>query len=331
MKFFNERLKKIKKKTRNYLIYTIIFLGLGVLCFGWAYYISETTKDTGITLHELIYKGSTKEKEIVELTVTERPYVFAEYDDILTSPKYYFLMDDDYLYVGYLDYETYQKLNQEDINENPVTIKGVTKKIPSDVIDIAIEVYNEDLGEEFLTKGNYKSYIGEICIDTASDLVDNLFQIILGIIFIITSLIYLIIYFYRNAKIKKIQKDTTTWDKVKNELEKDNVIDYSKFGLFLTENYIVDGLKGLTLIPYKDIVWVYLHEHKYNGITCNRYLMVVTNNKKKIMIAGLNGLHPKAKNTYLEIMEKIYEKNKNILIGFTKENQKQIKDLYQIK
>lgn len=331
MKFLDARLKKVKKKTTNYLVCTIIFLVLGILCFGWAYYIDNTTKDTGVTLHELIYNGSTEEKEIVNLTVTEVPYVFAEYDDMITSPKYYFLMDKDYLYVGYLDYATYKKLDKEDISTNPVKIKGVTKKIPDDVIDIAIEVYNEDYGSEFLTKGNYKSYIGEICIDTNSDLVDNIFQIILGFSFILIAFIYAIIYLYRISKIKKVQKDTVIWDKVKSELDKEDVLDYSKFGLFLTENYIVDGLKGLTVIPYNDIVWIYLHEHKYNGITANRYLVVVTKDKKKKMIAGIDGVHPKAKNTYVEIIGRIYDKNNNMLVGFTKENQKQIKDSYQIK
>lgn len=331
MDSFQEKLKKITKKTKEHLICAIVFFGLGILCFGWAYYISETTKDEGVTLHELISVGSTKEKDIVELTVTEIPYVFAEYDSDLTSPKYYFLMDENYLYVGYLDYATYQMLNQDDINEKPITIKGVTKTIPDDVIDIAIEVYNEDLEEEFLTKGNYKSYIGEICIDTVSDLVDNLFQIILGVSFVFIGIIYLIIYYIRKRKINKAKKDMVLWEQIQKELESSQTIDYYKFGLCLTPNYIVDGLKGLTLIPYADIVWVYLHEHKYNGIVCNRYLMVITKDKKKIQVAELGGIHPKAKNTYIEIMEKIYEKNQNILVGYTKENKERIKDLYQIK
>lgn len=327
----NERLKKITKKTRNSLLYAILFFVLGILCFGWAYYISDNTKDTGATLHELIYNGSTKEKQIVDLTVTEVPFVFAEYEDDLTSPKYYFLMDEEYLYIGYLDYATYQKLNQEDINENPITIKGVTKTIPDDVIDIAIDVYNDELEEEFLTKENYKGYIGEICIDTVSDLVDNVFQIILGILFLLTSIIYLIVYFHRNRKFKKLKENTMFWEQIKTELDSNETVEYSKFGLYLTPNYIIDGLKGITMIPYEDIIWLYLHEQKYNGITCNRHLKVITKDKRKFQIAGLSGIHPKMRNSYTEIMEHIYEKNQSMLVGYTKENQKQVKDLYQIK
>lgn len=331
MSSFQEKLKKITKKTKNHLICAIIFFLLGILCFGWAYYIGETTKDNGVTLHELISGGSTKEKSIVDLTVTGSPYLFAEYDSQLTSPKYYFLTDKDYLYVGYLDYATYQKLNRDDISDKPIMIKGVTKLIPDDVIDIAIEVYNEYLDEEFLTKGNYKSYIGEICIDTVSDLVDNLFQIILGSSFVFIGVIYLIIFVFRKRKVIKLKKNLILWEQLQKELESTETIDYYKFGLCLSPSYIVDGLQGLTIIPYTDVVWVYLHEHKYNGFVCNRYLVIITKNKKKIQIAELGGIHPKAKNTYMKIMEEIHKKNQNILIGYTKENKKKIKDSYQIK
>ena len=331
MDFFNQKLKMIKRKSKSYLYCAILFLILSSLCFGWAFYIADSAKSTEVTLHELIYRGSTKEKEFVNLTVIEVPYRFAEYDSDTTSPKYYFLMDENYLYIGYLDYGTYLTLNQEDIQKNPITIQGFTKVIPDDVIDIAIEVYNEELGEEFLTRDNYKSYIGEICIDTTSDLGDNVLQMILGALFLVVAIIYFIIYYSRNRKIKKIQKDTMLWEEVKTELTSSETIDYPKFGLYLTPRYIIDGFSGFIMMSYADIVWVYLYEHKYNGVTNNRYLIVVTKDKKKITVAGLAGFHSKSKDTYLEIMKQLYEKNPNMLVGYTKENQKRVKDLYQIK
>lgn len=331
MDLFNERWKKIIKKTKNYLYGAILFFVLALGCFGWAYYINYHIENGSATLHELIYNGSTKEKDITSLTVTEKPYVFAEYDSNTTSPKYYFLMDEDYLYVGYLDYDTYTKLDKDSIMDEPITIRGVTKRIPDDVIDIAIEVYNEDLEEAFLTKENYKDYIGEICIDTVSDLKDNIFQMILGALFSNVSIIYLIIYIFKNHKIRKVKKNDMLWQDVQSELGSSETIEYAKFSTYLTPNYIMDGSKGLQLISYQDIIWIYLHENKYNGVTNNRNLVVITRNKKKHYIADLSGLRPKIKDTYLDLMRDIYEKNQDILVGYTKENRKQAKDLYQIK
>lgn len=331
MDFFNERWKQITKKTKNYLYGAIVFFALALGCFGWAYYIDYHIENSSTTLHELIYNGSTKEKDITSLTVTKKPYVFAEYDSNITSPKYYFLMDEDYLYVGYLDYDTYTKLNKDSILDMPITIEGVTKKIPEDVIDIAIDVYNEDLEEDFLTKENYKDYIGEICIDTVSDLEDNIFQLILGVMFFNIFIVYIIIYIMKNHKIKKLKKDETLWQEIQNELESSETIDYLKFSTYLTPNYIMDGSKGFQFIPYQDIVWIYLHENKYNGVTNNRNLVVITKDRKKHNIADLSGFRSKIKDTYLDLMKNIYEKNQDILVGYTKENRKQAKDLYQIK
>lgn len=332
MNLFNKRWKKINKKVKSYLYESILFLILAFCCFGWAYSINNRLKNSS-TLHELISNGSRKEEEIVSLTITERPYVFAEaeYDLDSTNPKYYFLMDEKYLYIGYLDYSTYAKLNKEDIDKSPITIRGLTRVIPEDVIDIAIEVYNEDLEEAFLTKENYKSYIGEICIDTVSDLIDNVFQIIIGTLFFIISIVYFLIYYSKELKIQKIKKDTILWNEIQEELGNQETIEYPRFTTYLTPNYIIDGSKGLIRIAYSDIVWVYLHEKKYNGITGERNLIVITKDKKRFMVAKLNSIHPKIKDVYFNIIKDVHEKNQDILIGYTKENKRQARELYQIK
>lgn len=332
MDLSDTRIKKLVKKTNNYLYYGVVLFGIiGIICLGWAFYIQKNLTGTKNTLHELIYNGSTKEDETVKLTVTEIPYVFAEEDSKQTSSKYYFLMDEDYLYIGYLNYDIYEKLNKQDIGKNPVTIYGKTKKIPSDVIDIAIEVYNEGLEEPFLTEDNYQEYIGEICIDTDSVSLNGAFQIILGSLFSWVAIIYLILFLVKKNKINKLKRDSILWGDIKSELNRSETEEYFKFGTCLTPKYIVDSMKGLTVIPYQDIVWVYLHESRYNGVTNDRYLVIVTKEKKNLKVSRLSGFHPKAKDTYMEIIHKIYEKNPSMLVGYTAENRKEVKNLYQIK
>ena len=80
MDLLDERLKKINKKNKLPLILSIIFLGLTIIFFGWAFYIQKNIKDDNISLHEMIASGSNEENKIVTLTVTEKPFVFAEYD-----------------------------------------------------------------------------------------------------------------------------------------------------------------------------------------------------------------------------------------------------------
>ena len=65
MDLLDERLKKINKKNKLPLILSIIFLGLTIIFFGWAFYIQKSIKDDNISLHEMIASGSNEENKIV--------------------------------------------------------------------------------------------------------------------------------------------------------------------------------------------------------------------------------------------------------------------------
>ena len=186
---------------------------------------------------------------------------------------------------------------------------------------------NEELGKEFLTKGNYKNYIGSIYIDTVNSIYQDTIQIVLGCVFAIFFVVYFISYMIHNRNLNKFKKDTVLWGKIKTELDSSNIIEHSKLSLYLGKNMIIDYSKKLNILNYQDIAWVYLHENKYNGITNLRYLMVVLKNNKKIQIAYVGGFHPKLKEEYVKVMEEIYQHNQTILIGYTKENREQIKKL----
>lgn len=146
----------IKKNKKN-LVAMIIFIIIGLLLIGYYVYGSNlASKEEAISFHDVIAEGKIDTDLKVKVEVSTVPYVFAEYDKDEKSNKYYFLMDDNYLYIGFLDYNTYQKLSEEEISKYPITVEGFTKKIPDEVIDLAIEVYNEEAQEEVLNNGNYK-------------------------------------------------------------------------------------------------------------------------------------------------------------------------------
>lgn len=334
MNLESEKLKKLKKINKKDLFCIIFFLGLTLFCFGMGYYLNQLDKKETISLHELLKVQSSETGRKVNLTVTEKPYLFAEYDKDVLTDKFYFLMDENYLYVGYLDFGTYNELNNDKITSEPITIKGKTKTIPNDVVDIAIESYNELAEKEILTKENYKDYIGAICIDTTEeDDDDNVFIIILGVFFLIAMLIYLGYVLLKINKYNKTIKkmDSHDYDNIVRELERSDCKDYDEFKVYLTDNYIVDGKKGLNIIPYKDIVWAYLYEHRYNGIANDRYLVIYTKDKKKHTVAEMPITLKQTKEVYNEMLQNIYNKNQSMLLGYTKENKKQAKDLYGIK
>ena len=70
---------------------------------------------------------------------------------------------------------------------------------------------------------------------------------------------------------------------------------------------------------------------KQNGITTSKSLIIRTNDKMKHQISNINNFSKKRKEEYDEVMNFIYNKNKKITLGFSKENRQQMKDLYGIK
>ena len=138
----SQKIKTAVSLINRYLLVAIVLFLLAIPFYIWAYMIETEEMGDAVNFTEQVAAGHATSGEYVELKVTEVPSVFAEYDSSKTSDKYYFVWSDNYLNVAFLDYATYQKLSQEDIHENPITIRGMTKSLPNDVIDLAISGYN---------------------------------------------------------------------------------------------------------------------------------------------------------------------------------------------
>ena len=91
----------------------------------------------------------------------------------------------------------------------------------------------------------------------------------------------------------------------------------------MTDKYLVTCFTGLNVINYEDILWLYYQDVSYNYVPVGKYLVAATVNKKRIRIA----YSYKNAELLVEIMNKIQEKNNQIMLGFTKENQKKYKEL----
>jgi len=318
-------LKKVRLLMFWGIFFLVVTIGLGV----WAYMIS-TKEVKAVPMNSLIV-DRVKESTFAEVKATTIPYAFAEYDD--TSDKYYFVFDDEHLYIVYLSKATYQTLNRDDIDVNPTVITGMTKTIPQDVRKLAIEVYNEINEKEILTEENFEDYLGAIYLDTTVGSSENDLQILFA--FISGSLgIGLLIFAIINQRKtkKKIQSFTESeWRNIEQELESDSTISYHSLNLHFTEHYIVDLSSGIDIFSYQDILWMYPYLLKQYGITTNKNVILVTKDKKKHQIANVSNFSKKSKDTYNDIMSFIYDKNQKMLVGYTKENIQEMKNLYGIK
>lgn len=327
----SEKIRNALKKQNRILYFTIFFLVL-TLGFGiWAYFEEHSDLDTAISLHKAIYDG-VGEDEYVELTITDKPYSFALYDNDY-GHKYYFLYDDDYSYVGYLSTKEADRLSKIDYSKEKITLKGTTKKIPYDIKNIGIKAYKEWYGNDAFKEATFDDYFGKIYIDTVTPLHDATLQYVLLVISLILAFVFALVYFLnRNRTKKTISKFTQNeLDDICREVEAENVFALEKELMYFTDKYIVNVSNGLDIMKYSDIIWVYPYELKQHGITTSKSIVIYTNDKVKHMLANFNAVGKKSKKKFDEVFVFIAEKNPGMLVGFTKENRKEMKSLYNIK
>lgn len=327
----SEKLQKGIKKQKRILYFAAFFILLAIAFGVWAYFKQNSDLGTPISMHQAIYDG-VSEDEYVELTITDKPYSFALYDDDY-GHKYYFLYDDEYSYVGYLSTKEADRLSKVNFEKEKITLKGITKKIPTDIKNIGIKAYKQWYGDDVFKDASFDDYFGKIYIDTVTPLRDASIQYVFLGISLVLAVIFVIIYFLYSKKTKKtINKFTQNeLDDICKEVEAEGIKALEKEGMYFTEKYIVNTAGGLDIIKYSDIVWMYPYELKQHGITTAKSIVLYTNDRVKHMLSNFNAISKKSKKVFDEIFTLITEKNTKMLVGYTKENKQEMRNLYNIK
>lgn len=316
----------------------IISLVLVVLMAGsyliGSYVIKKQEKEL-VNYQTLFDDGKDVSEKYVNLKFNSFPYLFAEKTSDGRKEKYYIVFDkDNFMFILHLNNRLYEKiekeydaLSEEDKNKFEFEVDGTTKSIPSEMKRLAISTYNEEVKENFLTYANFEDYFGKTYLDTARTpksevmIIVVLVDVLLGIF----TIINLGGYINQKRKLKKAC-DKYGEEIIRTALMAKDVDEFKNANIYLTDKYVISNVNGLEVTPYEDIYWSYKLTRKQNGITIGKTLLAFKKNKKSISIAS--NFDDK---TLEKILEKLHDKNKNILIGYTKENQKAYKALPKIK
>ena len=330
---YSNKIKESLKLGNRRLIITIILVLMTIGFIVWAVIDSQKEYPTPKYLNDVIMEGKNEEGVYSCVNVTAIPYVFAETSTNEMENKYYFIRDDNYFYIAYLDYKTFSSLNHESIEDNPVAICGMTSSIESNIKRLAIEVYNRDMESEVVNDSNFNNYFGGVYLDVVADVNDITVQICLAIITGVFAIIIGAITIVFKTKTKKFIKNVTAeeWQQINNEIESSDTKYYKQAKIYLTKNYLIDFSNCLYAVKYSDIVWLYPYELRQNGITTAKNLIVFDKSFTKHTIAGIGSLGKKNKQIFEEITNEILSKNKDIIWGFSSESKGKFKELKQTK
>lgn len=337
----NEIIKSAFKGKKILLIVSIIALVIAILLFLWINEIVNKEVGEPQYLNDVIDNSGEKENIYSKVDVQMLTDEFATYGEgDITDEKYYFAFDGEYYYILNLTTSTFYSLkeindytystDENAIMPDPISVTGMTKKIPEELKQIAIESFNSIIGEEVVNEDNFEDYYGDIYLIEGMTPQDNIdIQVFALCMALATFIVCFVCYLYKNNKIKrtiKFYKQNEEYDLIEKELENSEVQEFKKAKTILTRNYIIDASNGIDIIKYSDIIWIYPFKLRYWGLTTTQSLIIVTENKKKHKIVTISAFSNKAKEEYEKVFEYILSKSPNALVGFNKENKEAIKN-----
>ena len=326
-----EIFKKNKKRNNLLLIGSIILLIITGLLMYLGIENENKKLPTPVSLNSLIKEEKKDVNVYSYIDANTKPYLFAVYeeDGIEEDNKYYLIMDkDNHLYIVYMNTNLFNELNVDNIKDNPIKVLGITKIISNDIKDLAIDSYNELMNDEYLTKDNFKEYVGFIYLDTVTKVNDSelyyLGALLTGFFFLLTIIIYIVIVI-KNKKTFNSISDLEIAN-IDAELQEMENSEYSKMNFFLLKDKIIDLYNNIVIIKYEDILWAYPFEQRYNGLLINKYIKVIDKKNKTYQVANTKLLDKNKDEILEDILNKLKEKNNDIIIGFNKENRLIVKE-----
>lgn len=308
------------KNLKRSLIIGIILILVSIFFYWMAISISDDDVNaTPVDWGELKKSGNDAEETYVKVMNIWEPDQFAELEGSGNDYKYYIVGDENNVYIAKLTVDTFNKIESaiDEQGENfSYELKGYIYAIPDEVKKLAIDRVREYSEEDF-TDADFDQYFGKYYLDEIQLPNDGTVSlcVCLGVFSDIFAFACLITYFIKKSKVKKTLKEFN-----KDELEKalENSVAYEKAKIYLADEYLISTASGLDIIKYDDLYWIYINKTKYRGITTGRYLIAIKKDKRSVQIAYA----VRDEKMLQEIMEKIHEKNDQILIGYTPENQK---------
>lgn len=240
-------------------------------------------------------------------------------DEIAIGPddeKYYVAINDGVGYIVSLSSVELEELNNiheytyGNIENRPasVNVYGITKEVPDDLKQIAIDFFNEGLDDE-----------QKITVDQ-----DVSLELILVLISVITLFVTIIIQIcnkvIRIKTFKYLEKNS-----YEKELEKqleDNVEEtFFNDKLIVTKDFLVDTTgETFVAVKFSDIKWIYTHRLKYYGVVSisNNIIILLNDGKTQFQCLDTKG---KISDEFEKAFDKICDKLPNdSLKGYTQEN-----------
>ena len=323
-----KKILKLLNRSKALDITLLVSLVLSVALFSLGIIVSKTK-----VVEPTVASQNTEIGSYVKMKPVVLTGAYADYGSDDEVADRYYLAQDGYaldsgnmaLYIINMsdwDYDVIASKIEDRSDE--IEIKGIAESIPSDLIDITVDVYNEIFPDDKITVEQFPEHFVTYLINAKRS--PNaavgyfVFAYMACFIAIFLGIVKSVNYLKSKNNISKFSKNNDLTSVIL-QYQENTKKEYDKLKVIMLEDYIITYGGAINIIAIKDIVWMYKMEHYYNGILTNIGIVIVQKDNRRQEIAiAYNSSKNSVKEQQDEIFARIMEKRPNILIGASKEN-----------
>ena len=136
------------------------------------------------------------------------------------------------------------------------------------------------------------------------------------------SIIFFIVCVAYSVTSKKTLKKYSL-EELEYEIAKPSTIKYPQLKLYITDKYVISHKDGLKVVLIDEIIWAHIASLRMYGLVVINRLMIYNKDFKKNELCEILG----KRELLVEVINILKEKNNNMMIGYTKENQQAYKQM----
>jgi hypothetical protein len=322
MNFKNHpKVRKARRGKVACLIAGVVMLLAAVACFFLRENIRVDRRFDKVAFAQAYNDEMLDEDIYVYIDITEEPYGIGSYGE---ARQFYYVADGYDLYIIECSESEYNEIAQQVKENGSYECIGTISKLDEEVIDLAIEVYNEDEDdpEEIINREDFDWYFQGVALSvhdiTHAEgllLFATLMLIVFGLITLIAGIVELSRFSSAFGRMSEMDQQL-----IAAELDSPQTVYVKQAHTYLTPRFIVSLGSRCAVIPYANIFWTYKFTQRYNFIPIYSNIQVFTSDFRTLGIAEMSLFTPKKKQAEMTIFNAIQYYNPQVRFGYTAEN-----------
>lgn len=303
------------------LIAGIVMLLVAVACIFLQSSIKADKRFDKVPFAEAYNEERLDEDIYVYVDVTEEPYGIGSYGE---ARQFYYVSDGYDIYILECSESEYNHITEEVEANGSYEVMGTISELNEEVIDLAIEVYNEDEEDpdNIINREDFDWYFQDVALDVngLSDaesflMFAALMLVVFGFIALIAGIVELSRY---NSAFRYISE--LDGQMVAAELDSPQTVYIKKAHTYLTPRFLVSLGSRCAIIPYANILWAYKYTHRYNFVPVITNIQLYTSDHRVIAVSELNAFTLNKQRYITQIFSAIQYYNPTVRFGYTNEN-----------